>query len=433
MRRAVIFDLDGTLTQSEEGIYNCVRHAAETMGYPVPDPETLRRFIGPPLYYSFRKYMGMSDGQADEAVRIYRERYVKKGLFENSVYPGIRRLLRMLKARGDYVAVATGKPQRPSERILRYFGLSAYIDRIVGPSEDVKSADKESLIRRALPADHEEAWMVGDRKYDVEGARHAGVRSIGVGYGYGSEAELREAGCDAYAPDVESLIQMLCPGMSAPHGTFLSMEGLDGSGKSTQLRALVETLHRFGYEVVETREPGGCRISEKIRELLLSRENVGMTEDTEALLYAASRAQHVHDTILPVVESGRICLSDRFLDSSVAYQGGGRELGVQEVMDINAHAVHGLRPDITVFLELPHDVALRRRYGASEPDRMEMEGDAFHARVEQAYREMLRREPERFVVVDASESAETISQKIADRVLTRLMEREGIQWEKELS
>ena len=158
-----------------------------------------------------------------------------------------------------------------------------------------------------------------------------------------------------------------------------------------------------------------------------------MTEETEALLYAASRAQHVHDTILPVVESGRICLSDRFLDSSVAYQGGGRELGVQEVMDINAHAVHGLRPDITVFLELPHDVALRRRYGASEPDRMEMEGDAFHARVEQAYREMLRREPERFVVVDASESAETISQKIADRVLTRLMEREGIQWEKELS
>ena len=130
--KCVIFDLDGTLTQSEEGIWNCVRYTAEQMGCPVPDAETLRKFIGPPLDYSFQTWMGMSEEQADEATRVYRSRYQTVGLFENRVYPGIRRLLRGLKAQGYWVAIATGKPQSPSERIVEHFGLSPWIDRVVG-------------------------------------------------------------------------------------------------------------------------------------------------------------------------------------------------------------------------------------------------------------------------------------------------------------
>ena len=191
--KCVIFDLDGTLTQSEEGIWNCVRYTAEQMGFPVPDAETLRKFIGPPLDYSFQTWMGMSEAQADEATRVYRSRYQTVGLFENRVYPGIRRLLRGLKAQGCWVAIATGKPQSPSERIVEHFGLAPWIDRIVGSKEKM-GADKDDLIRAALPEDYGEAWMVGDRKFDVAGGQAVGVKTVGVGYGYGSEEELRAAG-----------------------------------------------------------------------------------------------------------------------------------------------------------------------------------------------------------------------------------------------
>ena len=424
MRQAVVFDLDGTLTQSEEGIFNSIRYVAERMGYPVPDAEELRKFIGPPLHYSFVNFMGMNDTQAVEAVRVYRERYVTTGLFENRVYPGIRRLLRTLKANDVFVAVATGKPQSPSERILEHFGLSHFIDRVVGPDMDTKDADKEKLIRKALPEHYDHACMVGDRKFDIEGAKRAGIGSVGVGYGYGSREELEQAGCNIYAETVEDLIQALCAGMPVPRGQFLSMEGLDGSGKSTQLTMLKDHLSRYGYELVESREPGGCPISEKIRTLILSRENAEMTAQTEALLYAASRAQHVHDVILPAVRDGKLMICDRFLDSSVAYQGGGRGLGVEEVVAMNTYAVGTLRPDVTVFLFFSHEVALSRRMHATTPDRMEIAGEAFHARVEDAYHAMISREPERFVVVDASGDVQTIAKTVAERVIERLKEME---------
>ena len=202
------------------------------------------------------------------------------------------------------------------------------------------------------------------------------------------------------------------------------MEGLDGSGKSTQLRLLTDALERFGFEVVHSREPGGCPISEKIREIILDRANEGMTAETEAYLYAASRAQHVHDVILPAIGAGKLLLSDRFIDSSIAYQGGGRMLGVEEVMDMNRYAINGLFPDLTVFLDLPHKTALSRRYGASEPDRIEIEGEPFHARVEAAYREMITRHPERFVAVDASRPADVIGDEVARNVISRLMQME---------
>ena len=422
--KCVIFDLDGTLTQSEEGIWNCVRYAAEKMHRTEPDADTLRKFIGPPLLYSFREYMGMTEADAAEATRFYRERYVQVGLFENRVYPGIRRLLRMLKAQGCWIGVATGKPQEPSERILAHFGLDKFIDAVAGPMGD-HGAEKEDLIRRALPEEYGEAWMVGDRRFDMEGARKVGIRGLGVGYGYGSEAELREAGCTAYAATVQDVIELLCPGQKDPEGAFLSIEGLDGSGKSTQIRLLTEAMEHFGFEVVHSREPGGCKVSEKIRQLLLDKENVGMTGRTEALLYAAARAQHVQEVIRPAVKAGKVLLCDRFVDSSVAYQGGGRQLGVETILAINEPAVDGTLPLATVYLDIDHETSLKRRSAASELDRIEMETDSFHARTEAAYRELIRRDPKRFIVVDATRTPEEIGREAAQRVLTRLMEAEA--------
>ena len=418
--KCVIFDLDGTLTRSEEGIWNCVRYTAEQMRLPIPDAATLRKFIGPPLTYSFQTWMGMSEAESQEASRIYRSRYQTIGLFENRVYPGIRRLLRGLKAQGCWVGVATGKPQSPSERIIEHFGLSPWIDRIVGSREQM-GADKDDLIRGALPEDYGEAWMVGDRKFDIEGGKAVGVKTLGVGYGYGSEEELRAAGCDAYAATVQDVMDLLCPD-NPVDGAFLTMEGLDGSGKTTQMTLLTDALDRYGFDVITSREPGGCKVAEAIRSVVLDRENVGMTDVTEALLYAAARAQHVREIIRPAVAAGKVLLSDRFVDSSVAYQGGGRQLGVEYVQIINAPAVDGTFPLATVYLDINHQEALRRRASATELDRMEIEADSFHARTEAAYKELIARDPQRFIVVDATRDPEAIGEDIATRVLARLME-----------
>lgn len=427
MRKCVIFDLDGTLTRSEEGIWNCVKYAARKLGFPEPDVPTLRKFIGPPLGYSFREYMGMDEAMANRAVETYRERYNVEGLFENRVYPGIRRLLRTLRQEGWYIGVATGKPQETSERVLAHFGLDRFVEKICGPTGG-HAADKTELIRRALPADWDvsadEAWMVGDRKFDVAGAIGAGVKSIGVGYGYGSEAELREAGCTAYCATVEEVIDLLCPGVTPPKGAFLSIEGLDGSGKGTQIRLLTDALDRFGFELVLSREPGGCPISEKLRDIILDKHNTEMDDVTEALLYAASRAQHVRQVIRPAIAAGKVMLCDRFVDSSVAYQGGGRGLGVQWVLDVNAPAVDGILPLATVYLDVDHETSLKRRAAATELDRMELAGDSFHARTEAGYRELIRRDPERFIVVDATRTPAEIAQEVAQRVIARLMEAE---------
>ena len=216
----------------------------------------------------------------------------------------------------------------------------------------------------------------------------------------------------------------MVPEAKPERGAFLTVEGLDGSGKGTQIERLSDALDRWGYEVVHTREPGGTPISEKIRDILLDRENTGMTDITEALLYAAARAQHVKEKILPAVTEGKVVLCDRFLDSSVAYQGGGRQLGIDRVLQINAPAVEGAMPDLTVYLDLDHEESLRRRCAASEPDRMEMEADSFHARVEDGYHELIRRDPDRFVVVDAGRTRDEIAAEIREKVMTRLMRME---------
>ncbi|MCR5567313.1 MAG: dTMP kinase [Clostridiales bacterium] len=259
----------------------------------------------------------------------------------------------------------------------------------------------------------------------MEGGVKAGVHTLGVTYGYGSEQELLESGAEKIAHKPVQILDILCPEAKRERGAFLTVEGLDGSGKGTQIERLSDALDRWGFDVVHTREPGGTPIGEKIREILLDKANAGMADVTEALLYAASRAQHVREKILPAVAEGKIVLCDRFLDSSVAYQGGGRQLGIDEVLRINAPAVEGAMPDLTVYLDLDHTESLKRRCAASEPDRMEMENESFHARVEDGYHQLIARDPDRFVVVDAAKTRDEIAVEVQEKVLNRLMESEA--------
>ena len=417
---AVVFDLDGTLTDSERGITNCVAYALQQMGREVPPMETLRKFIGPPLAVTFPQYCGMNEEETKRAVQLYRERYLPVGWKENRVYPGIRSLLKMLKARGAHVFVATGKPQAPSERILHYFGLDRYIDGVAGPSDEVPYDGKASLIRRAMQGyEARRAVMIGDRASDVEGALEAGIEGIGVSYGFGEIGEFDPIGCPV-AEDVEALSTLLMETPLEKKGYFISVEGLDGCGKTTQSDAIESRLRDMGYIVRRSREPGGCPISEKIRDLLLDVKNTGMSDITEALLYAASRAQHVHQVIRPALERGEVVLCDRFVDSSVAFQGGGRELGVPLIQRINAPAVEGCLPDTTILLQLDHETALKRRGSVSVLDRIESEKAAFHARVEAAYAALAREDAARFITVDASQAPEAITDQILAALLQRM-------------
>ena len=153
-------------------------------------------------------------------------------------------------------------------------------------------------------------------------------------------------------------------------------------------------------------------------------ENAGMTDETEALLYAASRAQHVREVIRPAVKAGKVVLCDRFVDSSAAYQGGGRQMGIEKILQINAPAVDGTLPDLTVYLDIDHRTAMARRCAATEPDRMEMEAESFHARVEDGYHELIRRDPKRFAVVNAEGDRDSIAAEVSGKVLAKLLEME---------
>ena len=170
-------------------------------------------------------------------------------------------------------------------------------------------------------------------------------------------------------------------------GFFIVFEGADGSGKSTQLRLLAEYLEGLGLSVLRTREPGGCEVSEKIRDILLDSNNQ-MTAVTEALLYAAARAEHVQQVIKPALEENKIVLCDRFLLSSLAYQGYGRQLGVETVKQINEIAVSGCLPDITVFINVAPEKAFKRMNEHKEHDRLEREDMSFHERVFHGYTEL---------------------------------------------
>lgn len=171
-------------------------------------------------------------------------------------------------------------------------------------------------------------------------------------------------------------------------GLFITFEGADGCGKSTQLRFLAEYLEENGAQVVRTREPGGSLVAEKIRTILLDNENAEMDAVTEALLYAAARAEHVRKVIKPALSEGKVVLCDRFIHSSFAYQGYGRALGVPLVRRINEPAIDGCMPDITVFMGVPPERAFSRMNEYKEHDRLESEGLAFHDRVFEGFTAM---------------------------------------------
>ena len=192
---------------------------------------------------------------------------------------------------------------------------------------------------------------------------------------------------------------------------FVTFEGLDGSGKTTQQRLLAARLAAEGRDVVSTREPGGTELGEAIRDLVLHGGNVAPW--AEAALYAASRAQHVEEVIRPALASGAVVLCDRYVDSSVAYQGVARGLGLERVLDLNLAAVGGLLPDVTFLLLLDPAAAAARM--PPTRDRLEREDTGFHARVDQAYRELARRFPERIVAVDGALPLNVLGDVIAER------------------
>lgn len=200
MIQYVLFDLDGTLTDSFDGITKCVSHALEHFGITVKDRAELKRFIGPPLQESFMEFYGFSKEQAEEAVRIYRERYFKTGMYECELIPGAEELLHDLKAAGKTVALATSKPEILATRILEHYNLTGYFDFIGGSELNGPRHNKDDVIHYVLEGlgnpDKSQTVIIGDRFYDIDGAKAAGIRSIGFLGGYGDREELERAGAD---------------------------------------------------------------------------------------------------------------------------------------------------------------------------------------------------------------------------------------------
>ena len=186
MKKAILFDLDGTLTDSGEGIINCAQYAFQQMGYPVPPREEMGVFVGPPLWDTFEKF-GIPKERTDEAVQIFRSRYVPIGKFENTPYPGIRELLEALGAEGNLLYVATSKPETTAVEVLEHFDLAGYFDRICGADLEKKRNSKDAVIAYLLnmTGSDAEMVMVGDTEYDVLGAAAHGIPTIGVRWGYG--------------------------------------------------------------------------------------------------------------------------------------------------------------------------------------------------------------------------------------------------------
>lgn len=198
-------------------------------------------------------------------------------------------------------------------------------------------------------------------------------------------------------------------------GLFIVMEGPDGSGKTTQINLLKEYLEEAGYECLITREPGGTVIGEEVRQLILNPEHKEMSPVTEMLLYAASRAQLVHEVIGPALEEGKIVISDRFVDSSIVYQGIARKLGISTVSAVNAPGIGIYRPDGIFFIDLSEAEGLRRKKEQKNLDRMEQEGIDFHHMVSEGYRKVLSGRPE-VMKIDGGRSIDTIQKKVRNHV-----------------
>lgn len=211
MYRYILFDLDGTLTDPEIGITTCVMYALEKFHIKVENRKELHPFIGPPLMYSFQTYYGLSQEDSELAVKYYRERFSVKGLYENEVYDGVEKLLQELKESGKTIVLATSKPEEYAIKILKHFELYKYFDYVAGATMDGSRGEKADVIRYAIEisgiTDTSEAVMVGDRNYDILGAKENGLDSIGVLFGFGDYEELTKAGATYVAERVQDIIE----------------------------------------------------------------------------------------------------------------------------------------------------------------------------------------------------------------------------------
>lgn len=211
----ILFDLDGTITESGPGIINSVRYAVQKMGYPALPDEKLRKFVGPPLADSMQKYCGMTPDEAKEAITCYREYYTSKGMFENKLYPGVEDMLRKLRDAGKTLALATSKPEVFAKQILEYFQLGGFFETVCGASLDEKLVEKAAIIANTLQslgideAHKKDVLMVGDREHDVLGAKANGLDALGVLYGYGDLAELTQAGAAYIAQTAEEAADLV--------------------------------------------------------------------------------------------------------------------------------------------------------------------------------------------------------------------------------
>ena len=205
-------------------------------------------------------------------------------------------------------------------------------------------------------------------------------------------------------------------------GLFITLEGGEGAGKTTIANAVIDKLSTLGIETLYTREPGGIKIAEKIREVILDRDHTEMDCRTEALLYAAARRQHLVEKVKPAMDEGRIVLCDRFVDSSIVYQGYAHGIGMDEVREINQFAIEGFMPDLTIFFDIKPEIGLARiaANDSREVNRLDLEGLAFHELVYEGYKKQAKMNPERIVSVDATKSVETLTDEVCALILSKL-------------
>ena len=203
---------------------------------------------------------------------------------------------------------------------------------------------------------------------------------------------------------------------------FITLEGPEGSGKTTAVEAAVKALEAKGYQIVRTREPGGTPIAEQIRNVILDKANTNMDPRTEALLYAASRRQHLVEKVWPALKEGKIVICDRYLDSSLAYQGGARGLGVENILNVNLFATENTFPDLTLLFDITPEEGLKRISANAnrEVNRLDLEKLEFHHKVRDTFLSLAKRYPERFVIIDASKSREEVAEATLDAILSRL-------------
>lgn len=202
-------------------------------------------------------------------------------------------------------------------------------------------------------------------------------------------------------------------------GYFFSLEGCEGSGKSTIAKLLAEALTKKGFRAVLTREPGGIEIAEQIRNVILDRKNINMDAKTEALLYAAARRQHLVEKIIPELEKGSIVLCDRYIDSSLTYQGYARGLGIEEVLTINKFAIEDYMPDLTIYLDVSPEVGLARinKDKDREVNRLDVESLQFHTKVQEGYHILLKRYPDRITMIDAQNDIDIVYREVSNKIL----------------